>query len=150
MCSRKLKDLSGPMQSLMGTFLGLCKSAGLDILVTCTYRSNFEQEQLYAQGRTAPGPIVTDARAGQSEHNLTNNGAPASAGCDIVPLDSQKRPVWDTSSPLWAKVASIWQASFGPSGATVDGYYLDWYGREGAPFLEFPHFCQKLTPEFKK
>ncbi len=33
------------------------------------YRSIAEQNRLYAQGRTLPGPIVTNARGGQSNHN---------------------------------------------------------------------------------
>ena len=32
-------------------------------------RTAAEQDALYAQGRTAPGKIVTNARAGQSNHN---------------------------------------------------------------------------------
>lgn len=34
-----------------------------------TLRTNAEQEDLYAQGRTKPGKIVTYARGGQSYHN---------------------------------------------------------------------------------
>lgn len=37
--------------------------------LTATHRSNEEQNRLYAQGRTAPGKRVTNARAGQSNHN---------------------------------------------------------------------------------
>lgn len=37
--------------------------------LTCTFRSNEEQTELYAQGRTKPGKIVTQAKAGQSAHN---------------------------------------------------------------------------------
>lgn len=37
--------------------------------LTATYRSNEEQESLYAQGRTKPGPKVTNARKSQSAHN---------------------------------------------------------------------------------
>lgn len=38
--------------------------------LTCTHRSNAEQAELYAKGRTAPGPKVTNAKPGQSKHNL--------------------------------------------------------------------------------
>lgn len=38
--------------------------------LTCTHRSNTEQAQLYAQGRTSPGKKVTNAKPGQSKHNL--------------------------------------------------------------------------------
>lgn len=34
-----------------------------------TYRTFAESDALYAQGRTAPGEIVTNAKAGQSYHN---------------------------------------------------------------------------------
>lgn len=34
------------------------------------FRSYFEQTMLYNQGRTAPGKIVTNAKAGQSSHNF--------------------------------------------------------------------------------
>jgi peptidoglycan LD-endopeptidase CwlK len=37
--------------------------------LTATHRSNEEQAKLYAQGRTAPGKRVTNARPGQSNHN---------------------------------------------------------------------------------
>lgn len=33
------------------------------------HRSHAEQAELYAQGRTKPGPIVTKARPGESNHN---------------------------------------------------------------------------------
>jgi len=37
--------------------------------VSSTYRDHAKQDQLYAQGRTAPGNIVTNARGGRSWHN---------------------------------------------------------------------------------
>lgn len=39
--------------------------------LTCTYRDNTEQAELYAQGRTTGklGKIVTNAKPGQSPHN---------------------------------------------------------------------------------
>lgn len=48
---------------------GLAKLEGLDVQVACGYRSNEEQAKLYAQGRTVPGKIVTNAKPGQSKHN---------------------------------------------------------------------------------
>lgn len=43
--------------------------------LTCTYRPNKEQDILFAQGRTAKGQKVTNAKAGESPHNY--NPAPA-------------------------------------------------------------------------
>jgi Mannosyl-glycoprotein endo-beta-N-acetylglucosaminidase/D-alanyl-D-alanine carboxypeptidase len=41
---------------------------GVKVVVTEGYRSPERQNELYAQGRTKPGKIVTNARAGQSRH----------------------------------------------------------------------------------
>jgi peptidoglycan L-alanyl-D-glutamate endopeptidase CwlK len=37
--------------------------------LTSGYRSKKEQNELYAQGRSKPGQVVTNAKAGQSYHN---------------------------------------------------------------------------------
>ncbi|MNC30597.1 Peptidoglycan L-alanyl-D-glutamate endopeptidase CwlK precursor [compost metagenome] len=42
---------------------------GVPIIITQGYRSKAEQDGLYAQGRTKPGSIVTNARGGYSYHN---------------------------------------------------------------------------------
>ncbi|WP_309244896.1 M15 family metallopeptidase [Bacillus sp. WMMC1349] len=39
------------------------------VQMTSGYRSFAEQNKLYAKGRTASGKIVTNAKAGQSNHN---------------------------------------------------------------------------------
>ncbi len=44
--------------------------AGLQIKVLSGLRSYVEQEDLYAKGRTAEGPKVTNARGGYSNHNF--------------------------------------------------------------------------------
>lgn len=45
---------------------------GKDLFLTCSWRSVSEQMRLYAQGRTAPGKIVTwrDGKNRVSKHNL--------------------------------------------------------------------------------
>ncbi len=93
MASRALSDLHPTVSSMAQLALNECRRKGLEVLVTCTYRSNLEQDELYAQGRTKPGPIVTNARGGQSAHNFTMGGRPAALGLDIVPLRLGK-PVW--------------------------------------------------------
>lgn len=42
---------------------------GYDVLVTSTYRDGEYQDFLYEQGRSRPGAIVTNAKAGRSIHN---------------------------------------------------------------------------------
>lgn len=131
MPSRSLDDLHPKLKPLAELFLARCKVDGLDILVTCTYRSAAEQNELYAQGRTQPGQIVTRARGGQSAHNFELDGKPAAKAFDIVPLVLGK-PVWDNQHLAWQKAGAI---------GTRLG--LNWYGRPGAPFRESPHFQLK-------
>ena len=49
----------------------LCNEAikVIDFAVTTGHRTHEEQARLYAQGRTMPGRIVTNARPGDSVHN---------------------------------------------------------------------------------
>ncbi len=76
--------------------MAACRKDGIDVLITCTFRTHTDQEALYAQGRTKPGKIVTNARAGQSSHNYMVAGRPASLAVDIVPMRNGK-PVWGLS-----------------------------------------------------
>ncbi|MNB69325.1 Peptidoglycan L-alanyl-D-glutamate endopeptidase CwlK precursor [compost metagenome] len=46
-----------------------CYKEGVEIRLTFGYRSIEEQNELYAQGRTKPGKIVTNAKGGRSYHN---------------------------------------------------------------------------------
>jgi peptidoglycan L-alanyl-D-glutamate endopeptidase CwlK len=48
----------------------IAASHGLTVKIISGLRSYQEQAALYAQGRTAPGPKVTNARAGYSNHNF--------------------------------------------------------------------------------
>lgn len=132
MASRKIEDMHPKLQPLVRQFLERAEAAGVNVLITCTYRSNEEQDQLYAQGRSKPGPKVTNAKAGQSKHNHTLNGKPASLAFDVVPMVGGKC-VWDAKHPHWQVLGLI-------------GHQLgfDWYGSPGAPFKEYPHF-QKVV-----
>ena len=127
MSSRKLTDLHPLMQPMVTRLLAGARAAGIDLLVTCTYRSNAEQAALYAIGRTKPGRIVTNAKPGRSNHNTTQNGKPAALAVDVVPLRDGK-PVWSASDPVWKKVGEI--------GEKVG---LEWAGR-WKTFREYPHF----------
>ncbi|MDH6373509.1 peptidoglycan L-alanyl-D-glutamate endopeptidase CwlK [Paenibacillus sp. PastF-3] len=47
-----------------------CYTRGVPILITQGLRTIAEQDALYAQGRTKPGAVVTNARGGYSYHNF--------------------------------------------------------------------------------
>ncbi len=127
MSSRRIEDLHPLMRPLVDAFLAACARDDIDILVTCTYRSDEEQARLYAQSRTKPGPRLTNAPPGRSMHNFRVGGKPASLAVDVVPLVNGK-PVWSAADPVWQKVGKIGEAAG-----------LEWAGRWKRG-REFPHF----------
>jgi peptidoglycan L-alanyl-D-glutamate endopeptidase CwlK len=140
--SRLLTDLHPDLQPLAERFLARCAERQVDVLIVCTYRSNEEQDRLYAQSRTTPGPRVTDARAGQSAHNFVIDGKPAAKAFDAVPLLYGK-PIWEDPRDK----DKDWTNDFGwrVMGEVAAEVGLDWYGRPGAIFREAPHFQLKRS-----
>jgi len=118
--SRSLSDLHLIVMNKCLAHITACKNEGIDLIVTCTYRTPEEQGVLYAQGRTAPGSIVTHAKAGQSMHQYR-------LAYDCVP-DVNGKALWDASSPIWAKVGALGKAQG-----------MEW-GNDWVKFKECPHF----------
>lgn len=56
---RDINELIPAAQTACRLFMKKCGEAGLNIFITETYRSQARQNELYAQGRTQPGQIVT-------------------------------------------------------------------------------------------
>ena len=67
--SDQIDDLVVGARTLAKQLLEQCASEGVEIFITSTLRTIYEQDRLYAQGRTEPGNIVTYARGGYSKHN---------------------------------------------------------------------------------
>lgn len=59
MAVRDIAALLPVAQRACRLFLSECEKEGLPVLITETYRSQERQRELYAQGRTAPGRVVT-------------------------------------------------------------------------------------------
>ena len=117
--SRSLDDLAPPVKQRALAFVEAAKAKGIDLLVTSTYRDSDSQNALYAQGRTAPGNIVTRAKAGESWHNWR-------CALDVVPLVNGKA-IWDDQA-MWKQVGEIGKSCG-----------LEWAG-DWVTFKEFPHF----------
>lgn len=130
MSSRDLNDLRDDVHFKALAHIDCCKREGVDLLIYCTLRSNEEQDELYAIGRTKPGRIVTNARRGQSAHNPQKDGK--AVGYDCCPLRNGK-PIWGASSK---EDAAIW-AIVGRCGETVG---LVWSGRWTGKLKEMAHF----------
>jgi len=118
--TRLLTDLQDKAYIAAKAATDECEREGLDLLVTCTRRSNEEQDALYAQGRTKPGPIVTNAKAGKSFHQF-------GVALDLYPIVHGK-PDFAGTSPNWAKIAAIFKK-----------HGFEW-AYEWKHFKEMPHF----------
>lgn len=116
--SRRVSDLDPEVQTLAEAFLTACIAAGIDILITSTYRDFESQNALYNQGRSTPGTKVTNARGGQSFHNFK-------VAFDFVPIVNGKAQ-WN--DPLLFK-------RVGEIGESVG---LEWAGR-WIKFKELAH-----------
>ena len=116
--SRSLLDLLAPVSKRAADFKEACGVAGIDIIFTSTYRDLESQAALYAQGRTTPGSIVTNARAGESFHNYR-------CAFDFAPLVNGKIP-WND------------EALFTKCGTIGESCGLTWAGR-WTTFRELAH-----------
>lgn len=96
------------------------KEQGITIRVTSGLRTFAEQDALYAQGRTKPGPIVTNARGGQSLHNY-------GLAVDVVPIVNGQ-PNWNVPESVWQKI-----------GAAGKRQGMEW-GGDWTSFKDRPHF----------
>lgn len=64
----ELDQLNRRTREAAELFLRIAKDRGLPVMITETYRTPERQAQLYAQGRTAPGPVVTWTKNSQHTH----------------------------------------------------------------------------------
>ena len=91
---------------------------GIKTRVTDGYRTIKQQDDLFAQGRTAPGKKVTNAMGGYSNHNF-------GLAIDVVPLENGKANYNSTKYPLLGRI-----------GESVG---LEWGGR-WKTIVIMPHF----------
>lgn len=131
MSSRKIEDIHPAARPAFVAMEGELNRKGIAFVRACTYRSPQEQEELYAQGRTKQGRIVTHARAGQSKHNFQADGKPASLAADYYPLINGKLADRKTKQELdlWMQLAEAGER-----------HGLIWGGRWQEPKTDFPHF----------
>jgi peptidoglycan L-alanyl-D-glutamate endopeptidase CwlK len=99
--------------------LKAANAAGIPLEIFETYRTFERQGELYAQGRSAPGKIVTRARSGRSWHNY-------GIATDLV-LKIDGKWSWEHEH-LYVKAAPY-----------LESCGLQWLGRE-PKFMELVHY----------
>lgn len=100
---RSVKNMGAVNPKVKDLAVELIKRAyheGIYAQISSGYRSNAEQTKLYNQGRTTPGNIVTNARAGQSIHNYG-----LAIDYFLVTPDGNTS-IWTVNSD-WRRVAAI-------------------------------------------
>jgi len=67
---KNISTLNPKLQPLARKLIETATERGIHVKIICGNRTYAEQDELYAQGRTKPGSIVTKAKGGQSMHNV--------------------------------------------------------------------------------
>jgi peptidoglycan L-alanyl-D-glutamate endopeptidase CwlK len=117
--SRDINQLHPVVAAKAGAFVAACKAAGIAVLIYSTYRDHESQDAIYAQGRTEPGPKVTNAKGGQSYHQYR-------CAFDFVPTIN--------SVAQWND-----RKAYAKCGAIAEALGFEWGGRWTSP--DMPH-CQ--------
>lgn len=131
--SRKIEDLTPEAQEKAKLFEAGMQLAGIPFMFTCTYRSQEEQNVLYAQGRTAPGKIVT----------WTLNSRHTKRDAFDIAILKQGKPVWDIKVDVNDDDIPDYQQA----GEIGEICGLVWGGRfkdsKGKLRPDYPHFQMK-------
>lgn len=113
-------NLKPKVARLATKFILKCRDAGFNIEITEGFRTLKRQAELYAQGRTKPGAIVTNAGPGQSLHNY-------GVAFDVVFIINGKR----SYKGSWEQIGAI-AAEFGLE-----------HGDRG--YVDLPHFQYRAS-----
>lgn len=93
-----IQKLHPSIRSKVSAFLDLAADNGINLKITSSVRSMEEQAKLYAQGRTAPGQKVTNAKPGSSYHNFA-------LAIDVVEIRDGKA-IWDKGAK-WDEIGRL-------------------------------------------
>lgn len=116
---RRLDKVHPTLAAAITVLLGNLAQNGLQVEVVQGLRTFAEQDALFAQGRTRPGPVVTRARGGQSNHNY-------GLAVDVVPFNNGQ-PNWNAPMGVWATI-----------GSQAEKMGLEW-GGDWKKFVDKPH-----------
>ena len=106
--SRDLSLIEPRLRVGVPKILAAMAAIGYPMMVTDTIRTEVEQVALYAQGRTKPGPIVTNADGiiKKSNHQLHEDGFGHAVDCCFIVTGA---PSWDVHLP-WAAYGALAKA----------------------------------------
>ena len=125
-----LKELHPDVRKKAEVLLALCEEKGMSVKVYETFRTVARQDELYAQGRTAKGDIVTNAQG--KEYKSYHQWGLA---FDIIRTDT--KDAWENSDKFFDKL-----------GVLGESLELKWGGRfkdaNGKSLYDGPHFEDRV------
>jgi hypothetical protein len=116
---KRLQQLHPALAVAVRAMVADLATKGTVVEVVQGLRTFAEQDDLYAKGRTTPGPIVTQARGGESNHNF-------GLAVDLCPF-TNGTPDWNAPMSVWAAI-----------GTSAEAQGLEW-GGQWKKFLDKPH-----------
>lgn len=116
---RRLDKVHPALATRVQALLETLMQNGMQVEVVQGLRTFAEQDALFAQGRTRPGPVVTRARGGQSNHNY-------GLAVDLVPFNNGQ-PNWNAPLGVWTTI-----------GSEAEKLGLEW-GGDWKKFVDKPH-----------
>ena len=120
--NQRISELNGTVRDRATEFINQVEQqTGIQLRVSQGLRTIEEQNALYAQGRTAPGNIVTNARGGESYHNY-------GLAFDVVEMVNGTTPNWNTTLENWNRISDV-----------GNDLGLEW-GGNWTNFIDRPHF----------
>ena len=125
--SKKIEELDETVAGLATELLRIAEENEIQIKVTEGFRSFEYQNNLYAQGRSSGGAVVTNARGGESYHNY-------GIAFDVAFVDKNGKITWDNldqnnnGKDDWTEI-----------GLLGESIGLEWGGR-WTSFVDRPHF----------
>jgi peptidoglycan LD-endopeptidase CwlK len=115
---QKIRQLHPKLRNKARRFLTMAKRQGLDLKITESTRTWQRQAELYAQGRTTPGQIVTNAKPGTSFHNY-------GLAFDVIDRKTGYNADWQKIGKIGKNAGFEWGGSW-------------------TSFVDRPHFQDKL------
>lgn len=95
----RLGDIYPGLAAIVRQMDVMLEQEGITFRVTQGLRSWADQAKIYAQGRTAPGTIVSNAPPGYSYHQF-------GTAIDVVPLVANS-PDWNIEHPSWPRIVAV-------------------------------------------
>jgi peptidoglycan L-alanyl-D-glutamate endopeptidase CwlK len=96
----KIDTLDPSFRPVADEFLAALEQEGIKVGVVQARRTIAEQNAIYAQGRTTPGNIVSNAKGGQSPHNYGH-------ALDVCPYNAAGNLDWNAPAAVWNRIGEI-------------------------------------------